>query len=81
MVSFTFNPFREPQPFNPRLLICGQSGFGQTDHIAPALLNELEKYPIYTVDLPSMYSDASSKSPEETLINVCFTLEIFSSDS
>ena len=31
---------------------------GQTTHVAPALLSELEKYPVYTLDLPALFSES-----------------------
>jgi len=56
-------------PFRPRMLVHGPGGRGQS-LIGSALLHELEEYPMYSLDLPSIYGDASSKNAEETLVRL-----------
>lgn len=51
----------------PRLLLCGPDGFGQ-DQIGPALLHYLEGCPVHAIDLPSLFADGGSRSPEESLV-------------
>ncbi|XP_034241773.1 ATPase family AAA domain-containing protein 2-like [Thrips palmi] len=54
----------------PRLMIVGPgSDYGQTTHLAPALLHHMEHIPVYTLDLGSMY-EVSARSPEETVSQV-----------
>ncbi|KAJ4779666.1 ATPase family AAA domain-containing protein [Rhynchospora pubera] len=58
-----------PLVYRPRLLICGDD-FGGLDHVGPAVLHELEKFPVHSVGLPSLLSDASAKTPEEALVHI-----------
>ncbi|KAG8389683.1 hypothetical protein BUALT_Bualt01G0004300 [Buddleja alternifolia] len=55
--------------YRPRLLLCGDDGVG-LDHIGPAVLHELEKFPVHSVALPSLLSDPGAKAPEEALVHV-----------
>lgn len=57
--NFDHNPFAMPQPHRPRYLVVGKRGMCQTTDLCPAVLSELQKYPIRTLDLASMYSEAS----------------------
>ncbi|KAF3336597.1 ATPase family AAA domain-containing protein [Carex littledalei] len=58
-----------PLVYRPRLLICGDDS-GGLDHVGPAVLHELEKFPVHSVGLPSLLSDASAKTPEEALVHI-----------
>lgn len=50
--------------FRPRLLIVGEPGFGQSSHLAPAVIHALEKFTVYTLDIPVLFG-ISTTSPEE----------------
>ena len=67
---FGHQPFAMPQPHSPRLLVHGPPGMGQTLHFCPALLGEMEKYPVFCLDLAGIFSTASSRSPEEACIQM-----------
>ncbi|KAF6161277.1 hypothetical protein GIB67_009164 [Kingdonia uniflora] len=58
-----------PLVYRPRLLICGDENIG-LDHVGPAVLHELEKFPVHPLGLPSLLSDPSAKTPEEALVHV-----------
>ncbi|KAG6592992.1 ATPase family AAA domain-containing protein, partial [Cucurbita argyrosperma subsp. sororia] len=58
-----------PLVFRPRLLLCGGEGVG-LDHLGPAILHELEKFPVHSLGLPSLLSDPSAKTPEEALVHI-----------
>ncbi|XP_065176729.1 ATPase family AAA domain-containing protein 2-like [Sycon ciliatum] len=51
-------------PHRPRLLLYGPAGSGVCDHIAPALLHSLERLPMHTLDMSTLYS-VTAHSPEE----------------
>ncbi|KAK4413305.1 ATPase family AAA domain-containing protein [Sesamum alatum] len=55
--------------YRPRLLLHGDHGVG-LDHIGPAVLHELEKFPVHSLALPSLLSDPGAKTPEEALVHV-----------
>ncbi|OWM67430.1 hypothetical protein CDL15_Pgr019890 [Punica granatum] len=55
--------------YRPRLLLYGSEGVG-LDHLGPAVLHELEKFPVYSLGLPSLLSDPSAKTPEEALVHI-----------
>lgn len=40
------------------------------DHLGPAVLHELEKFPVHSLGLPSLLSDPSAKTPEEALVHI-----------
>ncbi|KAK4794117.1 hypothetical protein SAY86_012111 [Trapa natans] len=61
------SPF--PLVYRPRLLLCGSDGVG-LDHLGPAILHELEKFPVHSLGLPSLMSDPSAKTPEEALVHI-----------
>ncbi|XP_066235540.1 ATPase family AAA domain-containing protein 2 [Saccopteryx leptura] len=68
--SFNFlhlnrNACYQPMSFRPRLLIVGEPGFGQGSHLAPAVIHALEKFAVYTLDIPVLFG-VSATSPEET---------------
>lgn len=58
-----------PVVYRPRLLLCGKEGAG-LDHIGPAVLHELERFPVHSLGLPSLMSDPSAKTPEEALVHI-----------
>ena len=55
--------------FRPRLLLSGERGQGQSVHLGPALLHDMESLPVYTLDLPALYA-VSVKTPEESCAQV-----------
>ncbi|XP_010268288.1 PREDICTED: ATPase family AAA domain-containing protein At1g05910 isoform X2 [Nelumbo nucifera] len=58
-----------PLVYRPRLLIYGEEGSG-LDHVGPAVLHELEKFPVHSLGLPSLLSDPSAKTAEEALVHI-----------
>ncbi|XP_044524933.1 ATPase family AAA domain-containing protein 2 [Gracilinanus agilis] len=63
------NAYHQPTSFRPRILIVGEPGFGQSSHLAPAVIHALEKFTVYTLDLPVLFG-VSTTSPEETCAQV-----------
>ncbi|XP_073925255.1 ATPase family AAA domain-containing protein 2 isoform X4 [Castor canadensis] len=59
------NACYQPISFRPRMLIVGEPGFGQGSHLAPAVIHALEKFTVYTLDIPILFG-VSATSPEET---------------
>uniref|UniRef100_A0A8C6WDA5 ATPase family AAA domain-containing protein 2 n=1 Tax=Nannospalax galili TaxID=1026970 RepID=A0A8C6WDA5_NANGA len=59
------NACYQPMSFRPRILIVGEPGFGQGSHLAPAVIHALEKFTVYTLDIPVLFG-VSTTSPEET---------------
>ncbi|KAL6547965.1 hypothetical protein OROHE_009670 [Orobanche hederae] len=55
--------------YRPKLLLHGDDGVG-LDHVGPAVLHELEKFPVQSLALPSLLSDPGAKTPEEALVHV-----------
>ncbi|KAI4372733.1 hypothetical protein MLD38_010932 [Melastoma candidum] len=58
-----------PLVYRPRLLLHGSEGVG-LDHLGPAILHELEKFPVHFLGLASLLSDLSAKTPEEALVHI-----------
>ncbi|XP_044499332.1 ATPase family AAA domain-containing protein At1g05910 isoform X2 [Mangifera indica] len=58
-----------PLVYRPRLLLCGSEGAG-VDHLGPAILHELEKFPVHSLGLPALLSDPSAKTSEEALVHI-----------
>ncbi|KAI4370401.1 hypothetical protein MLD38_018756 [Melastoma candidum] len=58
-----------PLVYRPRLLLYGSEGVG-LDHLGPAILHELEKFPVHSLGLASLLSDPSAKTPEEALVHI-----------
>ncbi|NXI12381.1 ATAD2 protein, partial [Irena cyanogastra] len=58
------NPSYQPTSFRPRFLLVEEPGCGQAFDLAPAVLHALEKFPAYTLDLPTLF--VSTTSQEET---------------
>ncbi|XP_035747464.1 ATPase family AAA domain-containing protein 2 isoform X2 [Egretta garzetta] len=63
-LNFSRNAYYQPTSCRPWFLIVGEPGYGQTSHLAPALIHALEKFPVYTLDLSVLF--VSITSPEET---------------
>uniref|UniRef100_A0A8D0G8R7 ATPase family AAA domain-containing protein 2 n=1 Tax=Sphenodon punctatus TaxID=8508 RepID=A0A8D0G8R7_SPHPU len=63
--NFNRSAYHEPTSYRPRLLISGEPGFGQSSHLAPAVIHALEKFAVYTLDLSVLFG-VSTTSPEET---------------
>nr|XP_009680336.1 PREDICTED: ATPase family AAA domain-containing protein 2-like [Struthio camelus australis] len=62
------NACGQPACHRPRFLIAGEPGYGQTSHLAPALIHALERFAVHVLDLPALF--ASSTSPEERCTQV-----------
>ncbi|NXJ49593.1 ATAD2 protein, partial [Spizaetus tyrannus] len=63
-LNFSRNAYYQPTSCRPRFLLIGEPGYGQTSHLAPAVIHALEKFPVYTLDLSVLF--VSTTSPEET---------------
>lgn len=50
----------------PRILLCGDESAG-LDHIGPAILHELDKFPVYSLAFQSLHLDNRTQKPEEAL--------------
>ncbi|KAM6228078.1 ATPase family AAA domain-containing protein 2-like [Porphyrio hochstetteri] len=50
----------QPMCSRPRFLLVGEPGYGQTSHLAPAVIHALHKFPIYTLDLPALFAGNTS---------------------
>merc|ERR1712048_1181140 len=53
-------------PIRPRLLIHGEYGMGQKFY-GPAILHGLEEFPIYSIDLPTIIGDITSRHHDEAI--------------
>ncbi|GLJ11473.1 hypothetical protein SUGI_0168410 [Cryptomeria japonica] len=58
-----------PFVYRPRLLLCGKEGVG-LDHIGPAVLHKLERFPVHYLGLPSLLFDPSARTSEEALVHI-----------
>ncbi|GFR98220.1 ATPase family AAA domain-containing protein 2 [Elysia marginata] len=58
-----------PTIFRPRLMLVGSEGQGQTTHLAPAIIHQMENLPCHVLDLPTLYA-VTAKTPEESCANV-----------
>ncbi|KAJ7395163.1 ATPase family AAA domain-containing protein 2 isoform X2 [Pitangus sulphuratus] len=67
-LTFNRNPRCQPTSFRPRFLLVEDPGCGQAFHLAPAVIHALEKFPVYTLDLPALF--VSTTSPEETCAQI-----------
>ena len=68
-LSQATHPHLPPSVYRPRLIICGGSNMGQTDHVGPGLLHALEGLSIHCLDLSALFS-VSTKTPEEACAQV-----------
>nr|CAB3224058.1 ATPase family AAA domain-containing protein 2 [Phallusia mammillata] len=64
-----FSSLRNLTVCRPRLLLCGPPCNGQSTHLAPALLHDIEGFSFHLLDIPSMYG-LSSHTPEEACAQV-----------
>ncbi|NXY03752.1 ATAD2 protein, partial [Pteruthius melanotis] len=68
MVTFLrrlhINSSYQPTSYRPRFLLVEEPGCAQAFDLAPAVLHALEKFPAYTLDLPTLF--VSTTSQEET---------------
>ncbi|NWR50070.1 ATAD2 protein, partial [Regulus satrapa] len=55
------NPSYQPTSFRPRFLLVEEPGCGQAFDLAPAVLHALEKFPAYTLDLPTLFVSTTSQ--------------------
>ncbi|XP_048142795.1 ATPase family AAA domain-containing protein 2-like [Corvus hawaiiensis] len=62
--TFSRNPSYQPTSCRPRFLLVEEPGCGQAFDLASAVLHALEKFPAYTLDLPTLF--VSTTSQEET---------------
>lgn len=60
---------KTPTTHRPRMLLAGQPGQGQTTHLAPGILHNMEQLPVHVLDLPSLFA-VSTKTPEESCAQV-----------
>ncbi|KAH9287600.1 hypothetical protein KI387_031717, partial [Taxus chinensis] len=56
-----------PLVYKSRFLICGKEGTG-LEYIGPAVIHELESFPLHSIGLPSLLSDPSAETPVEALM-------------
>lgn len=63
------HPHLPPSVYRPRLIICGNTNMGQTDHMGPGLLHSLEGLSVHCLDLSALFS-VSTKTPEEACAQV-----------
>lgn len=68
-LSQATHPHLPPSVYRPRLIICGGTNMGQTDHVGPGLLHALEGMSIHCLDLSALFS-VSTKTPEEACAQV-----------
>ncbi|NXY24300.1 ATAD2 protein, partial [Atrichornis clamosus] len=59
--TFTRNPSYQPTSFRPRFLLVEEPGCGQAFDLALAVLHALEKFPAYTLDLPTLFVNTTSQ--------------------
>ncbi|KAL8581462.1 hypothetical protein ACOMHN_004347 [Nucella lapillus] len=68
-VSFLRSTSSLPLVFRPRILVSGESGEGQSVHLAPAALHLMEHLPVHTLNSATLFA-ASAKMPEEACAHV-----------
>ena len=51
------------------MLLAGYEGQGQSSHLGPAVLHNLERMPVHVLDLPALFA-VSAKTPEESCSQV-----------
>uniref|UniRef100_A0A8C3D4X1 Uncharacterized protein n=1 Tax=Corvus moneduloides TaxID=1196302 RepID=A0A8C3D4X1_CORMO len=61
------NPRDQPTSYRPRFLLIEEPGSGQASDLAAAVIHSLEKFPVYTLDTPTLFA---STSPDETCVQV-----------
>lgn len=58
-----------PPTYRPRLLLAGDQGQGQSSHLGPALLHQMENLAVNVVDLPALLA-VGTRTPEESCAQV-----------
>ncbi|NWW41498.1 ATAD2 protein, partial [Panurus biarmicus] len=61
------NPRDQPTSYRPRFLLIEEPGSGQAADLAAAVIHSLEKFPIYTLDTPTLFA---STSPDEKCVQL-----------
>uniref|UniRef100_A0A8C5SZ42 Bromo domain-containing protein n=1 Tax=Malurus cyaneus samueli TaxID=2593467 RepID=A0A8C5SZ42_9PASS len=61
------NPRDQPTSYRPRFILIEEPGSGQASDLAAAVIHSLEKFPIYTLDTPTLFA---SISPDETCVQL-----------
>ncbi|KAI1243444.1 hypothetical protein IHE44_0001065, partial [Lamprotornis superbus] len=67
--TFSRNPRDQPTSYRPRFLLIEEPGSGQASDLAAAVIHSLEKFPVYSLDTPTLFA---STSPDETCVQVAF---------
>ncbi|PVD23589.1 hypothetical protein C0Q70_16861 [Pomacea canaliculata] len=70
-IKFSSAMSRFPILYRPRMLVSGESGQGQTVHLAPAALHFMEHLPVYTLCSAAIFA-ATAKMPEEACANIFY---------
>ncbi|RMC15279.1 hypothetical protein DUI87_07468 [Hirundo rustica rustica] len=65
--TFSRNPRDQPTSYRPRFLLIEEPGSGQASDLAAAIIHSLEKFPIFTLDTPTLFA---STSPDETCVQI-----------
>ncbi|KAJ7401198.1 ATPase family AAA domain-containing protein 2 [Pitangus sulphuratus] len=65
--TFSRNPCDQPTSYRPRFLLVEEPESGQAFDLAAAVIHNLESFPIYTLDIPTLFV---STSPDETCIQI-----------
>ncbi|XP_039941554.1 ATPase family AAA domain-containing protein 2-like [Hirundo rustica] len=65
--TFSRNPRDQPTSYRPRFLLIEEPGSGQASDLAAAIIHSLEKFPIFTLDTPTLFA---STSPDETCVQL-----------
>ncbi|KAK2844231.1 hypothetical protein Q5P01_010890 [Channa striata] len=68
-LDFHRSVMSQPTSYRPRLLLEGKPGYGQSTHLAPAVLHALEKFTVYTLDIAVLFG-TSAAAPEETCAQI-----------
>ncbi|XP_077027311.1 ATPase family AAA domain-containing protein 2-like [Agelaius phoeniceus] len=66
-LAFSRNPRDQPTSYRPRFLLIEEPGSGQASDLAAAVMHSLEKFPIYTLDTPTLFA---STLPDETCVQI-----------
>ncbi|NXB48734.1 ATAD2 protein, partial [Leucopsar rothschildi] len=65
--KMTENPRDQPTSYRPRFLLIEEPGSGQASDLAAAVIHSLEKFPVYSLDTPTLFA---STSPDETCVQL-----------
>ncbi|NXN88443.1 ATAD2 protein, partial [Bombycilla garrulus] len=61
------NPRDQPTSYRPRFLLIEEPGSGQASDLAAAVIHSLEKFPVYMLDIPTLFA---SISPDERCVQL-----------